>query len=87
MGSSVSLQYQRETAPDTNTGGCFSLLLFPPVTIIMIIFVFFMVTTGETKVVRENELEKQAKTTQGSGEIAPLFTPEVQRWIPTLSPP
>ena len=85
MGSSVPSQYYRETAPEDNSGGCFSLLLFPPVAITLIIFVFFMLTAGETKMVKGNEPKKRVKTTQDSGSIAPLFTPEVQSWSGSIT--
>ncbi len=83
MRSSASLQNQMETASQQSGGGCFSLLLFPPVSILLIILIFFLITAGETTVTGAGEKHgsnKQVETGKASGEIAPLFTPEVQRW-------
>lgn len=72
--------YYRETASPRSTGGCFSLLLFPPVTALLVAGFFFLIAAGETTIHETEQEKKQEKTVQAGGEIAPLFTPEVQRW-------
>ncbi len=73
-------KHYRETASPRSSGGCFSLLLFPPITLLLVIGLFFLIAAGETTVQETKPDKEKQMTIQAGGEIAPLFTPEVQRW-------
>lgn len=78
-------KHYRETASPRSSGGCFSLLLFPPITVLLVVGLFFLIAAGETTVQETRPDMGKQKTAQAGGEIAPLFTPEVQRWSGSIN--